>query len=87
MKSSAATDVREEKTHISGLTLQSERQIQGVRDISAVRGKTRGLGGSSSRSGGPSSDPSLDEVATPWRDVGAVVGVEKPLQFFIVPLK
>lgn len=35
----------------------------------------------------PENDPSLDEVATPMRDVGCFVGVEKQLQFFIVPLK
>lgn len=32
-------------------------------------------------------NPSLAEVATPMRDVGCFVGVEKPLQFFLVPLK
>lgn len=43
--------------------------------------KERGLGGRLSGGGGPGSDPSLDEVATPWRDVTAVVAVEKLLQF------
>lgn len=33
------------------------------------------------------SDPSLAAVATPRRDVGCVVAIEKQLQFFIVPLK
>lgn len=32
-------------------------------------------------------NPSLLKSQRPMRDVGSFVGVEKPLQFFIVPLK
>lgn len=75
------------KPHISGHLLRSFTEIQRVQETNAGRRKKRGLGGGFSGAAVGSSDPSLDEVATPWRDVGAVVAVEKPLQFFIVPLK
>ena len=55
--------------------------------ISTVRWAKHGHSGSFFLTALSRNDPSLHEVATPWRDVGCFVGVEKPLQFFIVPLK